>query len=108
MGALFHILKTDPMSQAIPLRCNGALPPCPKVSSGCCLSPLSVHTADIPTTTLLYICGLSWLPIIVCPSHFVVSIERKPFLMHIPCACPDPTLISIISQRGKAERHSFL
>lgn len=27
MGVLFHILKTDPMSQAIPLRCNGALPP---------------------------------------------------------------------------------
>lgn len=44
MGTLFHILNTDPISQVIPLRFNGALIPTQRSPTAATL-PLSVCPA---------------------------------------------------------------
>lgn len=49
MGALFHILKTDPMSQVIPLRCNGALSPARRSPVAATL-PLSSVCPELQTS----------------------------------------------------------
>lgn len=51
MGALLHILKTDPMSQVIPLRCNGALSPALR-SPAAAASSLSAQHCRYPSNHL--------------------------------------------------------